>query len=203
MSTHDRRSKDLAAICCAVGPQCMQPSQRLWTVQSPSVPLEPKSCLQTSMSSRWLPCSRPHLRVRATESPDVQFCLLLWASLNSWLCQYTRQTAWQWHSALMRLIAQDSTPLCHFYTTHLAPMQANLCSLFHSCPECHLLGRVWQLTSYVSTGIATAQWLGLRLQLIAAVLVTLVGVMAIAGNEDILPGFHGAGEYTASKVAMP
>ena len=70
------------------------------------------------------------------------------------------------------------------------------------CPECHVLGRLWQIVSIVSTGIATAQWLGLRLQLIAAVLVTLVGVMAIAGNEDILPGFHGAGEYTASKFAM-
>eukprot|EP00891_Asterochloris_glomerata_P003413 jgi/Astpho2/3413/e_gw1.00054.14.1_t len=51
-------------------------------------------------------------------------------------------------------------------------------------------------------GIATSQWLGLRLQLIAAVLVTLIGVMAIAGNEDLLPGFHGAGEFTASKSAM-
>ena len=58
------------------------------------------------------------------------------------------------------------------------------------------------MVSVVSAGIATAQWLGLRLQLIAAVLVTLVGVMAIAGNEDILPGFHGAGEYTASEFAM-
>ena len=55
------------------------------------------------------------------------------------------------------------------------------------------------MVSVMSAGIATAQWLGLRLQLIAALLVTLVGVMAVAGNEDILPGFHGAGDYTASK----
>ena len=74
--------------------------------------------------------------------------------------------------------------------------------LKQSFSERSVLDNVWQTLSVLSAGIATAQWLGLRLQLIAAVLVTLIGVMAIAGNEDLLPGFHGAGEFTASKSAM-
>ena len=52
---------------------------------------------------------------------------------------------------------------------------------------------------HVCTGMAAAQWLGLRLQAIASVLVTLVALLAVLGHEDLLPFATGSSKFAASK----
>lgn len=49
-------------------------------------------------------------------------------------------------------------------------------------------------------GMAAAQWLGLRLQSIASVLVTLVALLAVLGHEDLLPFAASNSKFAASKL---
>ena len=53
---------------------------------------------------------------------------------------------------------------------------------------------------YLNVGMAAAQWLGLRLQAIASVLVTLVALLAVLGHEDLLPFATASSKFAASKA---
>lgn len=48
-------------------------------------------------------------------------------------------------------------------------------------------------------GIAAAQWLALRLQTIAAFVITLVALLAVLGHEALLPFAVSDGKFAASK----
>ena len=52
-------------------------------------------------------------------------------------------------------------------------------------------------------GIAAAQWLGLRLQTIAALVITLVALLAVLGREGLLPFAVSDGKFAASTPNMP
>ncbi|DBA85738.1 TPA: hypothetical protein ACH3X1_005304 [Trebouxia sp. C0004] len=51
-------------------------------------------------------------------------------------------------------------------------------------------------------GIAAAQWLGLRLQSIAAFVITLVAVLAVLGHQGLLPFAVSDGKFAASLVGL-
>lgn len=55
---------------------------------------------------------------------------------------------------------------------------------------------------YFYVGMAAAQWLGLRLQAIASVLVTLVALLAVLGHEDLLPFATASSKFAASKAIL-
>lgn len=62
------------------------------------------------------------------------------------------------------------------------------------------MGFVYVLvTLHFCTGIAAAQWLGLRLQSIAALVITLVALLAVLGHEGLLPFAVSDGKFAASK----
>ena len=50
-------------------------------------------------------------------------------------------------------------------------------------------------------GIAAAQWLGLRLQSIAAFVITLVALLAVLGHQGLLPFAVSDGKFAASESA--
>ena len=50
-------------------------------------------------------------------------------------------------------------------------------------------------------GIAAAQWLGLRLQSIAASVITLVALLAVLGHQGLLPFAVSDGKFAASESA--
>ena len=56
-----------------------------------------------------------------------------------------------------------------------------------------VLSQLW------TVGIAAAQWLALRLQSIAAVVITLVALLAVLGHEGLLPFAVSDGKFAASK----
>lgn len=49
-------------------------------------------------------------------------------------------------------------------------------------------------------GIAAAQWLALRLQTIAAFVISLVALLAVLGHEALLPFAVSDGKFAASKL---
>lgn len=51
-------------------------------------------------------------------------------------------------------------------------------------------------------GIAAAQWLGLRLQSIAAFVITLVALLAVLGHQGLLPFAVSDGKFAASESAQ-
>ena len=52
-------------------------------------------------------------------------------------------------------------------------------------------------------GIAAAQWLALRLQTIAAFVISLVALLAVLGHEALLPFAVSDGKFAASKPSLP
>lgn len=51
-------------------------------------------------------------------------------------------------------------------------------------------------------GIAAAQWLALRLQTIAAFVISLVALLAVLGHEALLPFAVSDGKFAASKPCL-
>lgn len=51
-------------------------------------------------------------------------------------------------------------------------------------------------------GIAAAQWLALRLQTIAAFVISLVALLAVLGHEALLPFAVSDGKFAASKLPL-
>ena len=51
-------------------------------------------------------------------------------------------------------------------------------------------------------GIAAAQWLALRLQTIAAFVISLVALLAVLGHEALLPFAVSDGKFAASKPSL-
>ena len=52
------------------------------------------------------------------------------------------------------------------------------------------------------TGIAAAQWLALRLQTIAAFVISLVALLAVLGHEALLPFAVSDSKFAASKPSL-
>lgn len=104
-----------------------------------------------------------------------------------WLCAKTLSQAirTKWHAKMPR---DERSSL-------LACVQFSI-SYFNSCSKTQELQRLAPVTA----GIAAAQWLALRLQAVAAVLVTLVALLAVLGHEHLLPFATGSSKFAASKL---
>ena len=85
--------------------------------------------------------------------------------------------------------------LCHSGASPLCPHAWGLSQSFEICPKV-----LEQTSLLLPAGIAAAQWLALRLQSVAAVLVTLVALLAVLGHEHLLPFATGSSKFAASEL---
>ncbi|KAL0053237.1 hypothetical protein WJX82_002974 [Trebouxia sp. C0006] len=136
--------------------------------------------------------------VLCLSEPYLLLALIPLAILYKYLQTYYRQTARE----LRRLNSIARSPVYATFTEALDGA-ASIRAYDAQHRFCQLNEQQVALSQQAAfAGIAAAQWLGLRLQSIAAFVITLVALLAVLGHQGLLPFAVSDGKFAASLVGL-